>query len=286
MIQKKLLLLIVGIFIAPLLSAEQPQLDLNQSNVGHLPLIFEPNAGQGPNGSTFVARGVFPIALQSDRLALVFPGNESESASHSKTSSLVTLELMHSNAAAQSAGLNLLPGKSNYYIGADPRNWKTGIQQYSAVTFQSVYPGINVVYYGKDGLLEYDFVLSPGADPSAIKFRASGTKSIDLSKSGNLVLHLEQGSVELQKPAVYQKRADGTRQLVTGDFVLRGNEVSFRIGDYDKGRQLVVDPVLSFSTLIGANNQTTVSGVAADSSGDMYITGTTFATNYPTVNAF
>src|SRR5215469_2874750 len=163
MIQKKLFWLrFVLPFVVSLVSAQQRRPDLNPSTVGHLPLIFEPNVGQGPAGFAFVARGVSSIFLQPDRAVLVLPDSHDLSASQSaKAASTLVLQLMHCNDAARAEGLNLLPGKSNYYIGADQKSWRTGIPQYSAVAFKSVYPGVDIVYYGQDGVLEYDLVLSP-----------------------------------------------------------------------------------------------------------------------------
>jgi Beta-propeller repeat/Abnormal spindle-like microcephaly-assoc'd, ASPM-SPD-2-Hydin len=284
-IHKKLsrLLFLLSI-IASIFSAQQLVAGLDQPSMGHLSLAFEPNAGQAPADVAFVVRGPYPVFLKPDRATLIVP-NVMPKKGSGKPASTVSIQLVGSNVASQSEGLQQLPGKSNYYIGADARNWKSGIPQYAAVNFKSVYPGIDLLYYGKDGQLEYDLVLSPGADPSSIKFEISGA-GIELNKSGNLALHVSQGIIELRRPVIYQKHEDGSRQTVSGDFVVHGNEVTLRIGNYEKDKQLIVDPVLSFSTLIGANNSTSVAGVAVDESGDMFITGTTFATNYPTVNAF
>ena len=270
--------------LASTLSAQQQPPGIGGSDVGHLPLVFEPNLGQAPADAAFVAHGAYPVFLRSDGAVLALPNDVIHQPG--EPPSAVTLQLIHSNKAAQTHGIDQLLGKSNYYVGSNIKNWRNGIPQYSAVSFQSVYPGIDLLYYGRDGQLEYDLLLSPGADPSRIKFRVMGADRIDLSGPGNLAIHVPQGVIELLKPAIYQKKADGSRQSVSGNFVVSGNEVSLQIGEYEKDKQLVVDPVLSYSTLIGANNNTTVLGVAADESSDMYITGTTFATNYPTVKAF
>lgn len=288
MIHKKILwLFFVLSVVTSIVFAQQPSAGPDQPDTSHLPLVFEPNTGQAPADIDFVAHGPYPVFLRADSAVVVVPDNISSKLESVKPASTVSLQLVGSNKAAQPECLDQLPGRSNYYIGASPRNWRSGIPQYAAVSFKSVYPGIDLLYYGKDGQLEYDLVLSPGADPSAIKFQISGADSVALNESGNLALHIPQGIVELRRPVIYQKEADGSRRPVSpSNFVVRGNEVTLRIGEYEKDKQLIVDPVLSFSTLIGANNTTTVSGVAVDESGDMFITGTTFATNYPTVNAF
>jgi hypothetical protein len=123
-------------------------------------------------------------------------------------------------------------------------------------------------------------------DPRTLSFRVKGAKKIDLDLSGNLSLQLGDGTIELQKPTIYQE-VEGVRHAIAGNFALRGdNEVGLSVGDYDNREPLIIDPVLSYSTLIGANNNTQVQGIAVDPSGNVYIVGTTFATNYPTVAAF
>lgn len=255
MIRKNILrLCFLLLVVTSIVSAQQLSAGPAEPGIGHLPLVFEPNAGQAPVDAAFVVRALYPVFLRADRVVLVVPNNISSKDESGKQASTVSLQLVGSNRDAQPEGLDQLPGRSNYYIGANARNWKSGIPQYAAVSFKSVYPGIDLLYYGKDGQLEYDLVLSPGADPSAIKFRISGADSVALNKSGNLAVHIPQGIVELRKPVIYQKEDDGSRRPVSpGNFVVRGNEVTLRIGDYEKEKQLIVDPVLSFSTLIGAN---------------------------------
>ena len=280
-------LIFLLLIAASTLSAQSQSVDPDQSGPRQLPLVFEPNVGQAPRNVTFVARGAYPVFIQPDRAVLVLPNSDLQPKSQgSESASAITLHLMNSNPAAQPEGLDQLPGKSNYYLGANKDNWRSGVSQYAAVRFKSIYPGTDLLYYGQDGQLEYDLILSPGADPDVIKLQVRGADSIELNSYGNLLLHVRQGTIELHKATIYQKEEDGCRHPVSGDFVLSGDVVKLRIGNYRKDRPLIIDPVLSYSTLIGANNGTTVVGVAADGSGDMFITGTTYATNYPTVHAF
>ena len=154
-----------------------------------------------------------------------------------------------------------------------------------ASALKAVYPGVDLLYYGNDGQLEYDLVRLPELIHLFNQISRLGA-DIRLESSGNLALQTSSGIVELRKPTIYQKQKDESRRPINGNFIVHGKEVTLRIEDYEKDKPLIVDPVLSFSTLIGANNSSTVAGVAADDSGDMLITGTTYATNYPTVNAF
>lgn len=271
--------------VCSLLPAQQPT-SVTQPGIGSVPVVFEPNLGQASPDAAFVAHAGYSLSLQSDRLVLILPNERSAETGRQNPDRLVTLQFINSSRTARAEGVDRLPGVSNYYVGADATNWRTGIPQYRAVTFKSVYPGVDLLYHGDDGQLEYDLVLAPRADPSAIRLKITGADSVALDRSGNLELRTGQTTVKLQEPSIYQMRADGARQYVSGEFAIEANTVSFRIGQYEKDRPLVIDPVLNYSTLIGANNGTTVAAVAADGSGDMYITGTTNATNYPVVNAF
>jgi len=242
MIRKNILLRLCFVLsvVTSIVSAQQQSAGQDQSGIGHLPLVFEPNAGQAPPDVAFVVRAPYPVFLRADGAVLVIPNNIPSKAEVGKPASTLSLQLVGSNKAAQPEGVDQLPGRSNYYIGANVRNWKRGIPQYAAVSFKSVYPGIDLLYYGKDGQLEYDLVLSPGADPSALKFRISGADSVALNSSGNLAFHIPPGIVELQKPVVYQEHTDESRRPVNGNFVVRGNEVSLRIEDYEKDKLLTI----------------------------------------------
>src|SRR5262249_30752909 len=152
-----------------------------------------------------------------------------------------------------------------------PENWRTGIPQYRAVKFKSIYPGVDLLYHGEGGKLEYDLVLAPASDPETIRLKVTGADSVALDSMGNIEVLAASAIVELKKPTLYETTVDGSKKPVTGEFVVSENTVSFRIGNYQKDRELVIDPVLNYSTLIGANNNTNVAAVAADASGDMYI---------------
>jgi len=256
-----------------------------ESNLERIPLVFEPNRGQAENSAQYVSRGNgYTVFLGADKTELVLPPTRDVKGQGMKSElSVVTLEFLRANKRVQLEASDLLPGKSNYFIGKGSSNWIAGVPQYARINLKSIYPGIDLVYYGNDGLLECDFVLSPGADPGVLGLRVSGAGKISADVSGNLLLQAGNGTVQLQKPTIYQEMK-GVRHIVEGKFILRAdNEVGFIVGDYDRTKPLVVDPVLSYSTLIGANNSTQVQGVAVDPSGNVIIAGTTYATNYPTV---
>jgi hypothetical protein len=289
--RKRLLCFLVLFALSILLPAEvlfsQDSAALNSAefSLNALPLTFEPNWGQANADARFLARASsYSILLESNRAVLAIP--QRRSPRKEEGPSFVTLELLNSDRQAASEGLNELPGKSNYYFGDQPNKWISGIPEYGQVKFRSIYPGIDLIYYGGKSGLEYDFVVAAGAKPEDVVFRVTGAAKIELDESGNLSLRVAGGQVGLRRPTVYQE-ISGVRHEVSGRFTLRGmDKVGFSIGDYDRSRVLVVDPVLSYSTLIGANNSVQVQGVAVDSAGEMFITGTTSATNYPVVKPF
>jgi hypothetical protein len=256
--------------------------------IGNLPLAFELNRGQAQQNVRFLARAAdLTILLESGRTQLVLPPKApSNGQAGQPQPRVVTMELLQANKQASTQGMDLLPGKSNYFIGKQSANWITGIPQYGKVAFNSIYPGIGVVYYGNQGRMEYDFVLNVGADPNVIRIGITGAEKLELDALGSLVLQIDDDRIEIEKPLIYQEQ-ENTRLPISGSYILlSNNEIGLKLGDYDRHRALVIDPVLSYSTLIGANNGTTAQAVAVDTAGSVYITGTTFATNYPTVNAF
>ena len=202
------------------------------------------------------------------------------------------MQLAGARSDVKVSGNEALPGKSNYFIGKDSTKWHRNVPHFARVRYESVYPGIDLVYYGKQGQLEYDFDVAPGSDPSEIALRFQGTDRLSLDAAGNLVLANEGSDVRFEAPRVYQQV--GTEQRpVAARFVLRGsNEVAFAIADYDHSRNLVIDPVLSYSSYLGGSategcfavNGLSTSGcpaVAVDAAFNIYVAGTTTSTNFP-----
>jgi hypothetical protein len=177
----------------------------------------------------------------------------------------------------------------NYFIGNDPKKWHTDVPAYAKVKYTSVYPGIDLVFYGNQRELEYDFVVAPGADPKAIALGIDGAKKMHLDAGGNLMLNIAGGAVELKKPDVYQE-SNGVRREVAGNYAIANNhEVRFALANYDRTQPLTIDPVVTYATYIGgsgsAGNGDSGAGIALDSSGDAYIVGSTFSADLKLHNA-
>ena len=144
-------------------------------------------------------------------------------AGDSKTSAIVRMELAGANPAPGFTALEQLPGKSNYFIGNKPENWHTNIPQYRRVLERDVYHGVNLVYYGTQGQLEYDFDVAPGADPSVIRLAFQGAGDVRIDAQGELVVHTAAGEVRLRKPVAYQEIA-GSRQASCRELRAEGQE--------------------------------------------------------------
>ncbi|MGA9507478.1 MAG: SBBP repeat-containing protein [Candidatus Sulfotelmatobacter sp.] len=259
--------------------------------LSHLPLVFEPNQGQTDPSVKFISRGE-GYSLFLDSTGAVLAMRTAQPASVRGSAALrsqdesgpnmesVRMKLVGSNPAAAIAGSDQLPGKSNYFIGNDPKKWHTGVPQFAGVRYQSVYPGIDLVFYGSQGRLEYDFKVAPGADPSQAELQFDGATKPELSH-GDLILKGTSASVRLQAPRVYQSIA-GRQQLVDGRFVLRAaNRVGFEIGAYDRGRELVIDPTVSYSTYFGGSGSETYPSIAVNGDGFIYLAGSTTSTDLP-----
>ena len=258
-----------------------------------LPLIFEPNQGQAhldpaDAGAKFVARGPrYSIFLGSEGAILslaskVQPkrksGKQDEPSQVRVTS--IEMKLAGANPNPTMRALEPLPGRTNYFIGNDPAKWRTGVPQFARVSYEDVYPGINLVFYGNQGHLEYDFKVAPGSDPTAAEVEFEGARKLAL-QNGNLVIENEDGDVQLEAPRVYQE-IGGRQQTVEGKFVLRGaNRAGFSIGSYDRSRELIIDPIVNFSTYFGGSGDEHSTTVAVDGSFNIYITGSTTSPDIP-----
>jgi hypothetical protein len=265
-----------------------------QSAYGHLPLSFEANQGQTDGQVKFLSRGkgynLFltateaVLALTSQERALE-KGIEAKDSSTSKDTKQVVLEmsLVGANPSPRITGLDALPGKANYFIGNDPRQWHTNVPMYGKVQYENVYPGVDLVFYGYRQQLEFDFVLAPGADPSAIILAFEGAEGLNVDAHGNLLISNPAGTVRLNTPVIYQQM-EGLRKPIAGGYWLKSdkNQVAFQIASYDRGLPLVIDPVLSYSTYLGGSSVDWAETVSVNSAGEAYVAGRTSSSNFPT----
>jgi hypothetical protein len=301
-------------------------------NYAKLPLSFEANQGQTDRSVNFLSRGRgYSLFLTGDEAVLRLSKPETESATRNSrlgprikglvrnqllrathhgpgiTGSVLRMKLVDANRDAIVAGTDELPGKVNYFLGNDPKAWRSNIPTYAKVRYQNIYRGVDLVYYGNQGgQLEYDFVVAPGADPAAITLGVEahgspGRPPLRITRDGDLIVDLDGRDVHFHKPVIYQPlaghlagtRDDGLRKPVKGSYMLTAShQVRFALGPYDRNQPLVIDPVLSYSTYLGGSGLQNCGdssgcgdqalGIAVDSNGNAYVTGFTQSSDFPT----
>ncbi len=280
---------------------------LNQ-NYDQIGLSFEPNAGQAGRRVKFRARSEgLSISFTQDEARILLerapapahatrtlPIAGAMTAAGSKQASTsatvqapenlaLTMKLEGANQAAEIEGVDKLPGITNYFVGRDPHNWHAGIPTYSKVRYRGVYPGVDLVYYGNHRELECDWVVSPGARTDRIKLAFEGADHLDINRDGDLVLGTSRGQVLLRKPVAYQEFG-GRRHPVASRYTrLGGARVGLRLASYDRGKPLIIDPTLRYSTYWGGSFLDYASGLAADAAGNAYLTGTACSADFPIV---
>ena len=258
---------------------------------GKLPLSFEANSGQVQQPVKFISRGNgYTLFLTGTEAVVALNGRPSKRVGHStngreakeQAGATLRMKFVGANSEPRVTGEGELPGVVNYLIGDRPERWQTGVSTYSRVRYKEIYPGIDVVYYGNQGRLEYDFVIAPGANPSQVGISFAGARGLRVEANGDLSMRVGAGEIRQLRPVIYQE-VDGVRRPVMGSYVLRGqNKVGFLLGHYDPGKALVIDPVLSYSTYIGGSDADYSEAVAVDGSGNAYISGYTRSVNFPT----
>ena len=264
---------------------------------GKLPLSFEENQGQTAREVRYVSRGsgyelfLTPqeavLALRAKRPLDLSPLHRTASirafrkARRAAQVTAIRMRLEGANPEPQIAGTDPLPTKVNYFIGNDPKRWHTDVPSYGRVKYTGVYPGIDLVFYGNQRRLEYDFVIAPGADPKAIALKVDGARKMRVNRHGDLVLGVSGGEVELRKPVVYQN-IRGKRCEIAGRYVFTGDHrVTFAVGSYDLREPLILDPVLNYSSYLGGSSDDVGYGIAVDASGNAFIAGQTLSTDFP-----
>jgi hypothetical protein len=263
------------------------------SSYGKLPIAFEPNVGQANSEAKFLARGAgYELFLTPQESVFVLSAGSKNSdpqtlRSAAKTSSasaaVLRMKLLGANKTPVFDSQDQLPGNSNYLSGKDPKNWRTDIPTYRRVAEYAVYPGIDLVYYGNQNQLEYDFVVAANADPRAIRFAMEGAGQIRTNNEGDLLVGVGDREVRFVKPFAYQ-REGATKVAVAANYLIEGGDgkVAFQLGSYDSRRELVIDPILSYSTYIGGSNIDGANGIAVAPDNTAFIAGGTFSTDFPT----
>jgi hypothetical protein len=278
-----------------------------EESYGHLPLRFEENQGQTDGCVKFVSRGRgYTLFLTSGEAVLALRqavpkhhqpiGDRGERDSgNSKTgpSTVLRVKLVGAKRAIAVRGENELSGKSNYFIGNDPKKWRTNVRNYERVKYENVYRGVDLVYYGHQGELESDFIVAARGDASAIRLEMAGAERVSINGQGDLELATAGGEVVLDKPVVYQRRSRKGRlrvaagkHFIEARYVMKGKrEVGFALARYDATEPLIIDPVLRYSTYLGGTTFDYGNGIVVDGTGNAFVAGATGSSNFPTANA-
>jgi Beta-propeller repeat len=261
---------------------EQTRARVNEA-YGKLPLRFEADGGQSaPRFRS--SGGGYNLFLTSTEAVLALRKKRKTSGANAQ--SIVRMKLVGASSAPRMEGVKPLPGRSHYLIGNDPSRWRRNVMSYARVRYENVYPGIDLVYYGNQQKLEYDFVVAAGVDPNSIKLTFDGVKRMEVDDSGDLILQTGDGEVRQRKPVAYQEsgqEADGRRWEIASRYVLTGEQqVGFELAAYDRTRPLVIDPVLDYSTYLGGMGVEQAHDVAVDAEGNAYVTGSTTSLDFPT----
>lgn len=255
-----------------------------------LPLTFEVNRGQASSDVKFQAVGRdYHLQFSETGIAMRTAKRSTNvrvkalSATEASAPSAIRMSFLGGNSKAPTLGENPVAERSNYIIGPDRRKWLTGIPHYSKVRSSGVYRGVDVVYYGTAGQLEYDVVVAPGASVQQVRLGFEGAASLLLDGgTGDLLVSGADSDVRKHKPIAYQV-ISGVRRDVEAGYIVRGSEVGFSIGDYDKRYPLVIDPVISYSTQLhlSTGSGDMIRGIAVDYSGNVYLTGNTSVVDLP-----
>ncbi len=255
-----------------------------QPNFGRIPLAFEPNVGQTNSAVAFYSHGPgFSLFLTGSAATFALPLT-GQAAANGPGLDVLKLDFVGAGASPTFSGQQQLPSTSNYFVGTNPAGWHPDVPNFARAVLSNVYPGIDVAFYGTNSrTLEYEFIVHAGASPSAIQLNWEGVSGLSTDQQGNLDLQTADGALVEQAPVVYQAGAAGARQSVTVSTVLNpGGTVGFQVGSYDATKDLVIDPVLAFSTYLGGSGNDYAYGAAVDPTGDSYVVGSTASTNFPT----
>ena len=282
----------VGKHVSAAVPASTPQNRARTlASMASLPLAFEQNLGQTDPQVKYMARGngytvfltthdaVFALHRLQPQEKSATP-NRANRTTNDRTAA-IRLHLVGGNSHPTISAACQLPGHSNYFIGNDRSRWHADVPQYARVSYREAYPGVNMAYYGVQKQLEFDFIVAPGASPDPIRLGVTGANRISTDEQGNLVLGSSAGNVLLHKPIAYQQK-DGVRQPVDARFVLQSrNQVSFELGNYDRSRELVIDPSVTYATYLGGTAEDDGNAIAVDGSGNAYVTGQTQSNHFP-----
>lgn len=271
-----------------------------KSSYGKLPLSFIENIGQVDKSVSYYLKGK-QGSVYFTKEAIVYNLFFNKGSNHTErrldetvaqkrmgTSRRISFSLRPAgaNSKLELVSNNILPGRVNYFIGNDPNKWHTDVPIYREILYKDLYNGIDLKIYGTNNRMEYDFIVSPGADPGDIAIECEGVDGLKIDEKGDLLIETSLGNIRHLKPLIYQK-IKGERHTVKGSFRLTKNTFAFDIKNYNKDYPLIIDPLtMTYSTFLGGSELDQGESIAVDSAGNAYVVGITGSTDFPTKNAF
>lgn len=267
---KKNLILLLVIFVCTHAVSAQDSGWAAETSKARIPFVA--NRGQVDEKVAFYA-GTFAgtvFVTKEGKIVYSFP-------------SWVLEEILVNGKAAELRGKDRAPTRINLFKGSDPTKWRRGIPAFESVAFGEVFDGIALRLVAHGNNVEKIFILRPNARPRDIRIRMLGSNGLSVSESGTLEVETDLGEVIFTKPAAYQEE-DGVKKRVDAAYWVEGNEYGFRVEDYDHNRPLVIDPLLASTYLGGTSDegQWGCPNITLDKEGNVYVSGYTNSSNFPT----
>jgi len=255
--------------------AETPALPSGKHVSLNVPLFFEKNQGQADSAVRFLVRGgQYRLFLTAQGSVLKVAGNHGRDA-------VLRTTLPGSNPTPEITGMDKQGWMTNYLVGMESDR-SSAVANYSRVKYAAVYPGVDLIYHGESHQLEYDFVVSPNAEPSSIRLWIEGANNMSVAADGSIVVQTAAGAVRWEKPVVFQETS-GQKTMVTARYQIRGDYIGFQLGPYDRSKTLVIDPALVYGTYLdGTDGFERYTSLLVDSAGFAYVLGSTSSTDFPT----
>jgi hypothetical protein len=263
---------------------------------GKLPLRFEKNIGQTDSNIDFISQNNnYTLFLSPDKVTFSFEQEKNLNNFRQKpnvnihndnvnATSLLTMNIIQGNSNAEIHEIEKLETVSNYFLNNSQNQWQTNVENFSKIKYTNVYPGIDIVYYGNQRQLEYDFIVAPYTSPDIIRLQFEQAEMLTINNAGDLIIKLNNQEIYKKKPLVYQE-INGIKQLVSCDYKIhKNNQLSFELGNYDTTQPLIIDPTIGYSTYLGGTGSDFSNAIAVDTAGNAYIVGYTESPNFPTSN--
>jgi Beta-propeller repeat len=268
-----------GLLCAHPCNAQQPVTPDGRKLLRGLPLSFEANVGQTDPSYKFVFHSA-GLGARFESSAAEFTLPDSNVHRHP-----IRLEFLGSADDAKITPEIPLPGKVNYLRGSDPSRWNRDISTFGSICYRSLYPGIDLRFYGNGEQVEHDFIVAPGSDPAVISVEVQTGGKVRLNADGDLLIETEHSVLRFQKPSAYQITEQG-KTLVAANFHLHDSTFSFDLGAFDRSLPLVIDPILTYSTFLAGSQMDSIVGISVDAAGNAYVTGSTTSADFPTKSPY